>query len=139
MNDNTAAVRTTMPVELVCTGLGERITFDATWWYDVGDPYAVHVDFLLPLGLTERWSFGRDLLAEGLEVPTGRGDVLIEPEADHLHVLLQLRGLHGSALLRTEEAGLNEFLGRSYAQVPAGTEQYEADLDRWLADLPEEG
>jgi hypothetical protein len=135
MDDNTAAVSSTIPVELLCAGLGERIEFEATWVYDAQDPFAVHVDFRLPLGLTERWSFGRDLLAEGLEVPAGSGDVLIEPEADHLHVLLQLRGEHGSALLRAEEAGLCEFLGRSYAQVPPGSEQYEADLDRWLAGL----
>ncbi|MFE0461157.1 SsgA family sporulation/cell division regulator [Kitasatospora sp. NPDC058965] len=137
MDDNTAAVSSTIPVELVCAGIGERITFDATWWYDAQDPFAVHVDFLLPLGLTERWSFGRDLLAEGLEVPTGRGDVLIEPDEDHRHVLLQLRGAHGSALLRTEEASLYAFLDRSYAQVPAGAEQCEADLDRWLSGLPD--
>ncbi|WP_371494135.1 SsgA family sporulation/cell division regulator [Kitasatospora sp. NBC_00374] len=110
-----------------------RLPVRSTWRYDCGDPFAVHVDFDVEPGISEHWTFSRDLLAEGLDVPAGYGDVLIEPEAGHQHVLLILRGVDGStAVLRAGCAGLQEFLRRSFAGVPSGGEQYRADLDEWI-------
>ncbi|MFJ1705994.1 SsgA family sporulation/cell division regulator [Kitasatospora sp. NPDC088346] len=125
-------VTTAVPAELLLPDAG-RMPVRSTWHYDCGDPFAVHVDFDVEPGVSEHWTFARDLLAEGLDVPAGYGDVLIEPEAGHQHVLLILRGVDGStALLRAGCAGLEEFLRRSFAGVPAGCEQYRADLDDWI-------
>ena len=46
--------------------------------YDVGDPFAVRLDFdPPPHGVN--WVFARDLLMRGLSTPVGDGDVRIWP------------------------------------------------------------
>ncbi|MEU9130549.1 SsgA family sporulation/cell division regulator [Kitasatospora sp. NPDC048540] len=125
-------VTTTVPALLLLAPAIE-LPVRSTWTHDPRDPFAVHVDFHVPAGAPEHWVFARDLLAEGLDVPAGQGDVLIEPEIGHRHVLLLLRGVDGStAVLRTPSAALEEFLQRSFAGVPSGREQYRADLDGWI-------
>ncbi|MFE9423160.1 SsgA family sporulation/cell division regulator [Kitasatospora sp. NPDC006697] len=125
-------------VELLIPGQDERIPLRSTWAYDSYDPLAVRVDFLLPLGAPERWTFARELLAKGLEAPAGTGDVILEPEADLDHVLMLLRGADGAAaVLRAEEQGLRDFLDRSYARVPSGGEQCSDALECWLGAVLE--
>ncbi|MFJ5234263.1 SsgA family sporulation/cell division regulator [Kitasatospora sp. NPDC088391] len=80
------------------------------------------------------WVFARQLLAEGLDVPSGEGDVHLRPVAG-LRTLVELRSPDGVALLRFERAGLRRFLWSSYLAVPAGQELAGLDYDRALADL----
>ncbi|MER8184669.1 SsgA family sporulation/cell division regulator [Kitasatospora sp. NPDC094015] len=128
----TARVTAAVPAELLLAD-DVRLPIRSLWRYDAGDPFAVHVDFDVPPDAPEHWAFARDLLAEGLDVPAGHGDVLIRPEAGHRHVTLELCGVDGStAVLRAQSAGLVDFLRRSFAEVPAGCEQYLTDLDGWI-------
>ncbi|GAA1976111.1 SsgA family sporulation/cell division regulator [Kitasatospora viridis] len=139
-DEATVAVTAEVAVELLVPGQDERIPLRSTWAYHSYDPLAVRVDFLLPLGAPERWTFARELLAEGLDAPAGDGDVVLEPEADLDHVLVLLRGADGAAaVLRAEEQGLRDFLDRSYARVPSGGEQCAAALDHWLGAVLDTG
>ncbi|WP_051969705.1 SsgA family sporulation/cell division regulator [Kitasatospora azatica] len=135
MSGNSSEVTAQVELDLLVPGLDDRICLLSTWAYDARDPLAVHVDFMLPFGGTQRWTFARELLTEGLDVPAGGGDVLIEPEEDHDHVLVLLRGTNGSAVLRAEEHPLREFLDRSYASVPSGSERCADELERWLDEF----
>jgi hypothetical protein len=133
MHGNDATVTAEVEVELLVPGQSERIPLLSTWAYDSGDPLAVRVEFLMPLGGPEGWTFARELLAEGLDAPAGQGDVVLRPEDDRTHVCIMLRGADGAvATLRAAERALRDFLDRSHARVPAGDEQCTPALDRWL-------
>ncbi|GIF72768.1 SsgA family sporulation/cell division regulator [Asanoa siamensis] len=113
--------------------------------YDPADPYAVRVRFFLDRRRrdTVSWSFARDLLAAGLNEPTGLGDVRIWPwrttQGDA--IALALSSPDGQALLEAPRATVAAFLADTYAQVPRGSEAERLDLDAdaWLSGqlLPE--
>ncbi|TQF01790.1 SsgA family sporulation/cell division regulator [Kitasatospora acidiphila] len=139
MSVNDSTVTAEVEIELLVPGQPERIALRSTWAYDSYDPLAVRVDFLMPLGGPERWTFARELLAEGLDAPAGDGDVVLQPEADLDHVRMLLRGANGAAaVLWAAERALRDFLDRSYAHVPSGGEQCTSALDRWLVGVLEE-
>ncbi|MDH6577160.1 SsgA family sporulation/cell division regulator [Kitasatospora sp. MAP5-34] len=80
------------------------------------------------------WIFARHLLAAGLDLPSGVGDVHIRP-AQERHTVVELRAAEGVALLRFDTAGLRRFLWHSYLAVPEGEEFQRLDADRALAEL----
>ncbi|GAA1240252.1 SsgA family sporulation/cell division regulator [Kitasatospora nipponensis] len=135
MRGNSTTVTADLQVELLVAGLDHEIPLRSSWSYDAGDPYAVHVDFRLPLGSTERWSFARELLAQGMDLPAGSGDVEIAPEVGHRHVLLLLHGGSGSAVVRVGQHPLREFLDTAFAHVPAGSERSDDELEQWLRSV----
>ncbi|WP_441248113.1 SsgA family sporulation/cell division regulator [Kitasatospora sp. McL0602] len=133
--DDTRADGTTsaeIQVELFGPMPGGQVQLSALWSYDPRDPFAVHVDFRLPFDGATRWTFARDLLAAGLDVPSGDGDVALAPELGHRRVLLMLCGSGGAAVLRCEQASLHGFLNSTFAEVPGGAERCAEELDRWL-------
>ncbi|WP_406193609.1 SsgA family sporulation/cell division regulator [Kitasatospora sp. NBC_01560] len=135
MSGSNTAVTAQIRVELLTVGEdgdGDGIAVQSSWVHDAKDPLAVHIDFLLPFGRRQRWSFARTLLAEGLDAPAGEGDVLFHPDADAAHVRMLLRGTDGAAVFRTRSGDLRAFLRRTYARVPQGAEQCGEALDRWL-------
>lgn len=62
--------------------------------YEVCDPYAIRMTFHLPGDAPVTWAFGRELLLDGLNSPSGDGDVHIsptEPEGlSDVHIRLQV-------------------------------------------------
>ena len=113
--------------------------------YDWHDPYAIRLDFPLEDEEKERgyggdddqppsWTFGRELIAEGLHEPTGEGDVHVWPFGSDL-VMVELRSDAGSALIAVPARELRTFLFLTYAEVPPGYEGRNLEMDRLLHDL----
>jgi hypothetical protein len=80
------------------------------------------------------WVFARQLLASGLDLPTGDGDVHVRP-APGSRTMVELRAPEGVALLRFDAPELRRFLWRSYLAVAEGQEFTFLDADRALAEL----
>ncbi|MCX5387605.1 SsgA family sporulation/cell division regulator [Streptomyces sp. NBC_00083] len=119
---------------LVSEELSFRIPVELT--YEATDPYAVRMTFHLPGDAPVTWAFGRELLLDGINGPTGDGDVRIEPsEPDELcdvHIRLQVGA--DRALFRAGAAPLVAFLDRTDKLVPLGQEWTLGDFDEHLED-----
>ncbi|MGC0316311.1 SsgA family sporulation/cell division regulator [Kitasatospora acidiphila] len=112
--------------------------------YRRNDPLAVRMVFPAEYSLDERsapqggaevvWVFARQLLACGLELPSGLGDVHVRP-CRGAHTMVELRAPEGVALVRFEAGDLRRFLWASYQAVPEDRELRHLDADRALAEL----
>ncbi|PYC88412.1 SsgA family sporulation/cell division regulator [Streptomyces tateyamensis] len=124
--------RTTMQLR---TGVDTVVPVTAECSYSTADPFAVRCQFPGERDSVD-WVFGRDLLARGLTAGCGDGDVHIAP-ADRQNVYIAVAGPNGVALLVASVSDLVDFLTRSYALVPKGTEgahiDWDACIDRLLA------
>jgi hypothetical protein len=115
------------------------VSVRASLRYDPDDPYAVCVMFHPDGSDADQvaWSFSRELLAKGLEEPTGIGDVRVWPwttprgEA----IALALSSPDGNALFEINRAVVQRFLRRAYGLVPRGRESAHVDLDSTLTKL----
>lgn len=104
--------------------------------YDRSDPLVVHASFRTGSQTAVDWELSRHLLSEGLIRPAGIGDVHVRPFAsDPTKVQLELSSPSGWALFTTCARALDDFLRRTYAAVPPGTEAARLDVDLALADL----
>ncbi|MEU3370689.1 SsgA family sporulation/cell division regulator [Streptomyces sp. NPDC006711] len=119
---------------LVSEELAFRIPVELT--YEAADPYAVRMTFHLPGDAPVTWTFGRELLLDGINEPAGDGDVRIEPsEPDELcdvHIKLQVGA--DRALFRAGVAPLVAFLDRTDKLVPLGQEWALGEFDGHLED-----
>lgn len=113
----------------------------ARWTYHTADPYAV----TLSLRACRRWvdwRFARELLAAGLRMPAGAGDVHLAPCFEHLLVLRLDPGPAQPAALFVLDAGdVEHLLAASYQLVPLGTEALDCDalLGALLPAQPDPG
>ena len=108
--------------------------------YEPSDPYAVQVAFHTSTagsGDVVEWTFARDLLSEGIDLPCGEGDVQVWPSsrASSTVVCLSLSSPSGRALFEVPLRALGDFLARTYDAVPAGSEADHVDVDGELALL----
>ncbi|WP_078884068.1 SsgA family sporulation/cell division regulator [Streptomyces sp. NRRL S-340] len=105
--------------------------------YDTADPYAVRLSMGAPAARSVDWVFARSLLADGLHRPTGIGDVVVIPRhrrrPESVRILVRTRT--GAALLAVHTLVVRDFLRRSEALVPPGTEHHHIDLDRVIGRL----
>ncbi|GKQ34105.1 SsgA family sporulation/cell division regulator [Streptomyces sp. A012304] len=105
--------------------------------YDMADPYAVRLCMGAPLVPSIDWVFARSLLMEGVRRPSGIGDVVVIPrhrcDPDSVRILLRTRT--GAALLAARAVVVMDFLRRSEALVPPGTEHHHVDVDRLIDRL----
>src|SRR3954453_1803113 len=104
--------------------------------YETCDPYAVRLTFHLPGDAPVTWTFGRELLIDGVGRPCGGGDAHVSPaEPDSLtEVLIRLQVGRDQALFRSSTAPLIAFLDRTDKLVPLGQEGSLADFDAHLDD-----
>ncbi|WP_405017640.1 SsgA family sporulation/cell division regulator [Kitasatospora sp. NBC_00070] len=115
--------------------------------YRADDPLAVRMGFpaeysldaepVPPAGPPQpevEWVFARQLLAAGLDLPSGDGDVHVRPALGH-RTLVELRAPEGVALLQFDAPELRRFLWRSHLVVAEGQEAGFLDPDRALAEL----
>ncbi|MCX4882052.1 MULTISPECIES: SsgA family sporulation/cell division regulator [unclassified Streptomyces] len=102
--------------------------------YETSDPYAVRLTFHLPGDAPVTWAFGRELLIDGVNRPSGDGDVRVSPvEPDSLtEVLIRLQVGRDQALFRSSTAPLIAFLDRTDKLVPLGQEGSLKDFDAHL-------
>jgi hypothetical protein len=104
--------------------------------YDAQDPFAVAAAFHGEDGAIE-WVFARDLLRDGLERPSGEGDVQVWPgRADGQDVvLIALNSPDGHAVLEADAGDLRGFLDRTLHLVPVGSESRHLDFEDEIAQL----
>ncbi|MFG2293179.1 SsgA family sporulation/cell division regulator [Streptomyces sp. NPDC048603] len=109
--------------------------------YEARDPFAVRLTFHLPGDAPVTWAFGRELLLDGINKPSGDGDVHIAPtdpeELSDVHIRLQVGS--DRALFRAGAAPLVAFLDRTDRLVPLGQERtlgdFEGHLDEALGKI----
>ncbi|MFF3171678.1 SsgA family sporulation/cell division regulator [Streptomyces sp. NPDC057900] len=112
-------------------------TLPAVLSYDRTDPFAIRMAFPAPAtleGTEVSWEFSRELLAEGMDVPAGLGDVRIRPFG-YDRTVLEFHAPEGIAMVHVRTAELRRFLRRTEQLVPVGAERRFLDLDRSLTDL----
>ena len=105
--------------------------------YDPADPLAVSATFLTVAGRV-RWTFGRDLLIEGLAEPVGDGDVHVWPCVDNdgnSVVIIELCSPDGEALVQGRTADVTGFVERMTQSVAHGAESGLVDVDSAIAAI----
>jgi hypothetical protein len=94
--------------------------------YDPADPYGVSMRFQTGTGAVT-WTFARDLLFDGMRHRSGDGDVLIEPDAEALRLVLTAPS--GTAEFALDAFDVAVFLEETVRLVPRGQETHSVDLD----------
>jgi hypothetical protein len=117
---------------LVSEELSFRIPVELA--YESDDPYAVRLTFHLPGDAPVTWTFGRELLVDGVGRPCGEGDVRVAPTDPESpgEVLIRLQVGADQAVFRSSAAPLIAFLDRTDRVVPLGQEGAFADFDAHL-------
>jgi len=110
---------------------GIRHEIDTVLGYRSSDPFAIAMTFITPDGNLV-WTFGRDLLSRGTEAPIGEGDVHVAPAiglSGRSMVSIELSSPDGHLVLLARASDVNDFLARTLAVVPLGTESDYFDVD----------
>ncbi|MBU7598484.1 SsgA family sporulation/cell division regulator [Streptomyces sp. P38-E01] len=107
--------------------------------YDTADPLAVRVVFPAEAaldGVETSWFFARELLAAGVDRPTGTGAVRLWPRGEGT-VFLELQAPEGVAVVDLSAVAVREFLRETYALLPTEAEAAtsEVGIERELAEL----
>ncbi|BDM71131.1 hypothetical protein HEK616_46180 [Streptomyces nigrescens] len=121
---------------LIATAPRSRV-IPASLRYDRTDPFAVRLVFPPAASLDGAevvWTFGRELLEEGLYGPAGAGDVQVWPCTSE-EIMVELRTDGGMAVVEFMAQELREFLELSYGVVAQGDEARHLDVEADLAAL----
>ena len=116
-------------------GIHHRI--DAVLDYRRSDPFAVAMTFITGEGNLV-WTFGRDLLARGIDAPVGEGDVHVAPAiglSGTAMVGIELSSPDGHLVLLARSTDVSEFVSRSFAVVPDGQESGHFDVDTLISQV----
>jgi len=116
---------------------GASIPIQSELRYDAADPYAVSMVFLTSTSQV-CWTFGRELLSDGLFEPSGDGDVHVWPCLDsdgNAVVIIELCSPDGEALVQARTGDLSRFVAQMSNVVPAGSEPQYIDIDTTIAAL----
>ncbi|MEY9870806.1 hypothetical protein ABH931_000260 [Streptacidiphilus sp. MAP12-33] len=138
--DSGAAVRVACGAEIelaLVTGPTSEVPFPARLTYTQADPYAVRLHCQTGPRTTVTWVLSRETLSQGLEGPSGLGDVHVcpVPGPGRSTVLITLGTGVDAALLRGDSGVIRRFLTLSAAVVPPGEEDRHLDLDALIAHL----
>ena len=135
---NTAPLTVTQAVTLeLIDHTGAVTPIESELHYDPRDPYAVTAVFMTGASQV-RWTFGRDLLLEGLYEPSGDGDVHVWPCLDsdgHAVVIIELCSPDGELLVQAGSRNVTGFVQAMLDSVPDGQESAFVDFDDELAQL----
>lgn len=138
----------TSPITLQLVGPHSWTEVPALLCYDAADPFAVRIAFgdigddsgTVDLEEGIAWLVSRELLQDGLDRPSGEGDVRVWPAHAAADVLfLHLRAPSGEALFELSRAVVASFLRQTEALVPTGTESGLLSLDDELHVLLSNG
>jgi hypothetical protein len=126
----------TTPLTLSVSAATGDADLQAELRYDPADPLAVTLAIGVECAEPVIWVFGRDLLADGVNGPTGQGDITIEPghAADRREIRITL-ATDCLATMTADRDTLVEFLVDSFTAVPSGTEMDAVDMDAEIASL----
>ena len=116
---------------------GASTSIDADLVFDPADPYAVTMVFRT--GAQDvLWTFGRELLVEGLYEPAGDGDVHVWPclsSDGSAVVIIELCSPDGELLVQTGSRSVTRFVTTMLDSVPDGQESAFVDFDDELAEI----
>jgi hypothetical protein len=136
MNTRPLTITQALTLELI-DATGSVTPINAELHYDPSDPYAVTTVFMTGSSQV-RWTFGRQLLVDGLYEPSGDGDVHVWPcldSAGRAVVIIELCSPDGEALVQARTGDLNSFVERMLAVVAPGTESERVDLDAAISAI----
>jgi len=133
------AVTAELPLRMV-VDTDRTIELPCEFEYRSDEPYAVRATFRTGPADIE-WMFGRDLILEGLQRPSGEGDVVMWPEnhGDVQIVLFALSSPTGQAVLECDRGHLEHFLRRTFDIVAVGDESAAIDIDACINLILREG
>lgn len=114
---------------------GRSVQVPARLTYCPDDPYAVHAAFHIGSGAPVHWTFARDLLIDGVERPSGCGDVRLWPAGGGAYVFLSLASPDGEALMEAPAALVRAWLDETLRAVPSGSEADGPALEEALGAL----
>jgi hypothetical protein len=126
-----------MTMERVDEFGGDGVLIDVTLSFDPADPFAVTAMLHSGSG-TVQWTFGRDLLVDGMHQPAGDGDVLVRPGLDyagHSAVIIELRAPQGSFMGQLATRELGPFVRDMLDVVPPGAESGLVDVEALVEQL----
>jgi hypothetical protein len=123
-------------VDLVVAG-GPPLPVTSRLAFMQDDPYALTLSFLVDGDQWVTWTFARALLAEGISSAAGEGDVQVWPGVRDSErcTFLHTRSPYGAATFVLPLNAVVEFLFRTFALVPSGTESGFLDIDAEIAGL----
>ena len=136
INFATKSVTRMVTLELIDPS-GAVAPLDTELSYDPADPLAVSATFSTVAGRV-RWTFGRDLLIEGLVEPAGDGDVHVWPCVDNdgnSVIIIELCSPDGEALVQCRTADITAFVERMTRSVAPGAESALIDVDAAIAAI----
>jgi hypothetical protein len=136
MNTRPLTITQALTLELI-DATGSVTPINAELHYDPRDPYAVTTVFMTGSSQV-RWTFGRQLLVDGLYEPSGDGDVHVWPcldSAGRAVVIIELCSPDGEALVQARTGDLSSFVERMLAVVAPGTESERVDLDAAISAI----
>jgi hypothetical protein len=136
MSTRPDSVTSQLDLRLVVPG-NPSLPVTAELTFDHGDPYAIKVAFHTGGTDIVEWTFARSLLTDGVTHPVGEGDVQVWPShsGGKPVVGLSLSSPSGRALFEAPLSDLVEFLTKTYAVVPTGSESDYVDVEAELALL----
>lgn len=119
----------------LATGRTQDLVIEGTLSFDPADPLAVSLR--MTYGDQQvNWTFGRDLLSNGVYEPTGVGDVHVWPclsTRGAAVVIIELCSPDGEILLQAPSRTVTAFLAEVQRVCPAGSE--DLDVDGLIAEL----
>ena len=136
MNTAPLTVTQTVTLELI-DPTGAVTPIDAELRDDPRDPYAVTTVFMTGAS-SVRWTFGRELLCDGLYEPSGDGDVHVWPCLDsdgRAVVIIELCSPDGEALVQAKTGDLSVFVEKMSKAVEPGAESAHVDVDATIAAI----
>ncbi|MEU2354552.1 SsgA family sporulation/cell division regulator [Streptomyces misionensis] len=118
-------------------GPATRVYVPVRLYYKDTDPYAVQFSFDVTPDEVVRWTFARELLAQGITTPAGLGDVKITPVGplQDRSISIELESPLGYARLEGAVAPIKEWLTQTYEAVAAGQESKAVDIDSLLDEF----
>ena len=128
-------VAVTTTFEMTFAGSDADDAIAATLSYNVFEPFAVTAAFILGDGPAVQWVMSRDLLREGVVMPTGLGDIRVYPVSDTLY--MELASPSGRAILEAPIAPVIDFIRTVFTAVPEGRENEYFSVDAELDMLSE--
>jgi hypothetical protein len=130
----TATIHVAVPF---ISGVSQNEILEGELVFDPADPYAVAMHLQAKSG-TVVWTFARDLLADGLYVPSGNGDVQIWPclsSGGEAVIIIELCSPDGTAVLQAPSRAVHDFVARTHQAVPQGEESAHLCLDDLISHL----
>lgn len=120
----------------ILTPDGRRIKTAGTMLYTKSDAWAVTIDFVMPNSEIVPWTFARQLLSDGRYGWQGLMNVQIGPHHHNgAHIAIVLTSGEGRAYVIVRRSEVSQFMARTQAVVPYGSEVAHLDIDALIGAL----